>query len=205
MSSQHTIHHSLRHLHCLGNVQYRNPCCFHPNDLPSLADGTFPHDKSNWPATRSWLLGWPKLCWFQLYCSKTLWSISLIYVRHVTWYIHIILTIFQEVTQCLTLWKISLETFCKNFFPGVYIWSRYDAWGPVHQSQLNLSSRLSWVYSCYSCIIQFSYCFAGMWFWTFMQINAHCFGIISNRHTSRTWVLYAKNQFIGSLGMWEWF
>ena len=31
-----------------------------------------------------------------------------------------ILTIFQEATQCLTLWKISLENFCKNFFPGVY-------------------------------------------------------------------------------------
>ena len=33
-------------------------------------------------------------------------------------YIHIILTIFHEATQCLTLWKISLEKFCKNFFQG---------------------------------------------------------------------------------------
>ena len=81
----------------------------------------FPMTKSNWPVSKSWLLGWPKLCWFQLYCSKTLWSISLIFARHITRYIHIILTIFQEATQCLTLWKISLENFCKNFFPGVYV------------------------------------------------------------------------------------
>ena len=77
----------------------------------------------NWPVTKSWLLRRPKLCWFQLYCSKTIWSISLIFARHVTRYIHIILTIFQEATQCLTLWKISLKNICKNFFPGVYIWS----------------------------------------------------------------------------------
>ena len=81
----------------------------------------FPMTKSNWPVTKSWLLEWPKLCWFQLYCSKTIWSISYIFARHVTRYVHIILTIFQETTQCLTLWKISLKKFCKNFFPGVYI------------------------------------------------------------------------------------
>ena len=80
----------------------------------------FPMTKSNWLVTKSWLLGWPKLCWFQLYCLKTIWSISLIFAGHVTRYIHIILTNFQEATQCLTLWKISLEDFCKNFFPGVY-------------------------------------------------------------------------------------
>ena len=45
LSSQYTIHRSLRHLHCLGNVRYCSPRCFHPNDLPSLADGTFPHDE----------------------------------------------------------------------------------------------------------------------------------------------------------------
>ena len=79
----------------------------------------FPMTKSKWQVTKSWLLGWPKLCWFQLYCSKTIWSISLIFPRHITRYIHIILTIFQEATECLTLWIISLENFCKNFFPGV--------------------------------------------------------------------------------------
>ena len=79
----------------------------------------FPMTKSNFPVTKSWLLGWPKLCWFQLYCSKTIWSILLMFARHVTRYIHTILTIFQEATQCLTLWKITLENFCKNFFPGV--------------------------------------------------------------------------------------
>ena len=35
----------------------------------------FPVTKSNWTVTKSWLLGWPKLYWFQLYCSKTLWTI----------------------------------------------------------------------------------------------------------------------------------
>ena len=45
MSSQYTIHHSLRHLHCLGNVRYCSPRCLHANDLPLLADGTFPHDE----------------------------------------------------------------------------------------------------------------------------------------------------------------
>ena len=45
VSSQYTIHRSLRHVHCLGNVRYCSPRCFHPNDLPSLADGTFPHDE----------------------------------------------------------------------------------------------------------------------------------------------------------------
>ena len=35
----------LRHLHCLGNVPYCSYRCFHPNVLPSLADGTFPHDE----------------------------------------------------------------------------------------------------------------------------------------------------------------
>ena len=48
----------------------------------------------NWPVTKSWLFGWPKLCWFHLYCSKTIWSISLIFARHVPSYIHVILTIF---------------------------------------------------------------------------------------------------------------
>ena len=45
VSSKYTIHRSLRHLRCLGNVRYCSPRCFHPNNLPSLADGTFPHDK----------------------------------------------------------------------------------------------------------------------------------------------------------------
>ena len=91
----------------------------------------FPMTKPNKQVTKSWLLGWQKLCWFQLYCSKTIWSISLIFARHVTRYIHIILTFFQEATQCLTLWKISLENFCKNFFPGVY---NHSAKGVSHWS-----------------------------------------------------------------------
>ena len=120
VSSQHIIHRSL-YLHYLGNVRYCSPRCFHPNDLPSLAYGTFPHDEVKLNGHKKLTLGWPKLCWFQLHCSKTIRSISLIFARHITRYIHIILTISQDATQCLTLWKISLENVCKNFFPGVYI------------------------------------------------------------------------------------
>ena len=64
VSSQYTIHRSLRHLHCLGNVRYCSP--------PLLSSQWFAiagMTKSNWPVTKSWLLWWPKLCWFQLYCS----------------------------------------------------------------------------------------------------------------------------------------
>ena len=46
VSSQYTIHRSLQHLHCLGDVRCCSPRCFHPIDLPSLADGTFPHDEA---------------------------------------------------------------------------------------------------------------------------------------------------------------
>ena len=92
------------------------PAAFIPMTFHRWLMVLFPMTKSNWPVTKSWLLGWPKLCWFQLYCSKTIWSISLIFPRHVTRYILIILTIFQEATQCLT--QISLENFCKNFFQG---------------------------------------------------------------------------------------
>ena len=42
VSPQYTIHRFLRHLHCLGNVRYCSSRCFHPSDLPSLADATFP-------------------------------------------------------------------------------------------------------------------------------------------------------------------
>ena len=97
------------------------PAAFIPMTCHRWLMVLFHMTKSNWTVTKSWLLGWPKLCWFQLYCSKTIWSISLIFAKHISRYMHIILTIFQEATQCLTLWKISLENFCKNFFPGVYI------------------------------------------------------------------------------------
>ena len=94
-SSRPRIHRSLWHLHCLGNVRYCSPRCFHPNDLLSLADGTFPHDEVKMTGHKKLTFGWPKLCWFQLYCSKNIWSISLIIARHVTRYTHIILTIFS--------------------------------------------------------------------------------------------------------------
>ena len=104
VSSQYTIHRSLRHLHCLGNVRYCSSSAFIPMTCHCWRMILFPMTKSNWPVTKSWLLGLPKLCWFQLYCSKTKGTFSLIFARHVTRYIHIILTIFQEATQCLTLW-----------------------------------------------------------------------------------------------------
>ena len=40
-----SIHRSLRHLLCLGNVRYCIPRCFNSNDLPSLNDGTSPHEE----------------------------------------------------------------------------------------------------------------------------------------------------------------
>ena len=74
------------------------PAAFIPMTCHRWLVVLFPMAKSNWLVTKSWLLGWPKLCWFQLYCSKTIWSISLIFARHGTRYIHIILIIFQEAT-----------------------------------------------------------------------------------------------------------
>ena len=103
------------------------PAAFIPMTCHRWLMVLFPMTKSNWPVTKSWLLGWPKLCWFQIYCSKTIWSLSFILARHVTRYIHIILTILQA-TQCLTLCKISLENVCKNFFPGVYMISLRRTW-----------------------------------------------------------------------------
>ena len=61
VSSQYTIHRTLQHLHCLGNVRYCSPRCFHPNDLPSLADGTFPHDKVKLPSHKKLTFGVAKV------------------------------------------------------------------------------------------------------------------------------------------------
>ena len=124
MSSQYTLHRSLRHLHCLGNVRYCRPRCFHPNDLPSLADSTFPHDEVKLTGHNKLTFGVAKVVMVSTLLFKDYMVIFTHFARHVTWYIYIILTIFQEATQCLTLWKISLENFCNNFFPGVYFWNR---------------------------------------------------------------------------------
>ena len=61
VSSQYTIHRSLRHLHCLGNVQYCRPRCFHPNYLTSLADGTFPHDEDKLASHKKLTFGVAKI------------------------------------------------------------------------------------------------------------------------------------------------
>ena len=61
VSSQYAIHCSLRHLLCLGNVRYCSPRCYHPNDLPSLADGTFPHDEVKLTSHRKLTFGVAKV------------------------------------------------------------------------------------------------------------------------------------------------
>ena len=96
------------------------PAAFIPMTCHCWLMVLFPMMKPTWWVTKSWLLGWPKLCWFQTLLFKDYMVNFTHFARHVTRYIHIILTIFQEATQCLTLWKIRLENFCKNFFPGVY-------------------------------------------------------------------------------------
>ena len=96
------------------------PAAFIPMTCHRWLMVLFPMTKSSWPVTKKLIFGWSKLCWFQLYCSKTLRSFSLILARHITWYIHIILTIFQEATLFLTLWTISLKNVCKNFIRGVF-------------------------------------------------------------------------------------
>ena len=118
VSSQYTIHRSLRHLHCLGKVRYCSPRYFHPKNLPSLADGTFPHDEVKLTGHKKLTFGVAKF----VLVSTLLFKDYIVNFTHFcqTCYIHIILTICQEATQCLTLWKISLEKFCKNFFPRLY-------------------------------------------------------------------------------------
>ena len=95
--------------------------------------------KLTFHSVRHWMASW-KICQYDVYIpghKKLTFGVAKVvlvstlffkdytvnftlFARHVTRYIHITLTIFQEATQCLTLWKISLEFFCKNFFPGVY-------------------------------------------------------------------------------------
>ena len=132
----------------------------------------FPMTKSNWPVTKSWLLGWPKLCWFQLYCSKTIWSIWLIFSRYVTRYIHIILTILQEATQCLTLWKNKFGKFLQELFSrGVYTWlCNVDAsvCTPRAPFFLGLISIPAWIsnYIHYKVWVEITYPFPNFNGWT---------------------------------------
>ena len=124
MSSQYTIHRSLPHLHCLGNVRYFSPRCCHPNDLPSLADGTFPHDEVKLTGHKKLIFGVAKVVLVSTLLFKDHVVNFTHFARHVTRYIHIILTFFQEKTQCQTLWKISLEKFARTFFQGC-MWQQH--------------------------------------------------------------------------------
>ena len=87
--SQYTVRRSLRHLHCLGNVQYCSPRCFHPNDLPSLADGTFPHDNIK-------LTGHKKLTFG---VAKVILVSTLLFKDYMVIFIHFCQTCYQVYTH----------------------------------------------------------------------------------------------------------
>ena len=111
----------LRHLHCLAKVRYCSPRCFHPNDVPSLADGTFPHDEVELTSHKKLTFGVAKVALVSTLLFKD-YMVNFTHFCHTCdkVYTHHIDN-FQETTQCLTLWKISLENFCKNFFQGCNI------------------------------------------------------------------------------------
>ena len=121
VSSQYTTHLSLRHLHCLGNVRYCSPRCFHPNDLPSLADGTLPHYEVK-------LTGHKKLT-FEV--AKFVLVSTLLFKDYMVNFTHFCQTCYQVYTHhtdnfsgshsMSNTMKISLKNVCKNFFPGVYV------------------------------------------------------------------------------------
>ena len=92
------------------------PAAFIPMTCHRWLKVLFPMTKSNWPVTKSWLLGWPKLCWFQLYCSKTIRSFSPTFARHVTRYIHIILKKFSGSHSMSNTMKNKFGKFCENFY-----------------------------------------------------------------------------------------
>ena len=118
VSSQYTIHRSLRHLHCLGNMRYCSPRCFHPNDLPSLVDGTFYHDEFN-------LTGHKKLTFG---VAKVVLVSTLLFKDDFT---HFCQTCYQVYTHHIdnfsgshsmsNIMKNKFGKFLQEFFPGVYI------------------------------------------------------------------------------------
>ena len=122
VSSQYTIHRSLRHLHCLGNVRYCSPRCFHPNDLPSLADGTFPHDEVKLTGHKKLTLG----------AAKVVLVSTLLFKDYVVNFTHFCQTCYQVYTHYIDNFsgsysmsktmKKKFEKFLQELFSrGVYI------------------------------------------------------------------------------------
>ena len=117
--SLYTIHHSLRDLYCLGNVRYCIPRCFHSNDLPSLALGVFPWRSQTDQSQKFDLRGGQSCVGFnsivqRLYGQFHSFLPDMLPGMYTSYW-----QFFKEATQCLTLWKISLDKFCKNFISGV--------------------------------------------------------------------------------------
>ena len=120
-SLYYTIHRSLWHLHCLDNVRYCSPRCFHPNDLPSMADGTFTHDEVN-------LTGHKKLTFM---VSKVVLVSTLLFKDYLVNFTHFCQICNQVYTHHIDNFSGShsmsntmrnkFGKFCKNFFPGVYM------------------------------------------------------------------------------------
>ena len=109
----------LRHLHCLANVRYCIPRCFHPNDLSSLADGTFPHDEVK-------LTSHKKLTFW---VAKVVLVSTLLFKDYMINFTHFCQTCYQVYTDHIdnfsgshsmsNTMKNKFGNFCKNFFPGV--------------------------------------------------------------------------------------
>ena len=128
VSSRYTIHRSLRHLHCLGNVRYCSPRLFHPNDLPSLADGTFPHDEVK-------LTGHKKLTFG---VAKVLLVSTLLFKDYMVIFTHLCQTCYQIYTHHIDIFSgsHSMSNIMKNkfgiilqeLFPRVYYDQAFAYW-----------------------------------------------------------------------------
>ena len=112
VSSQYTIHRCLRHLHCLANLRCCIPRCFHPNDLPSLADGTFPHDEVK-------LTGHKKLTFL---VTKVVLVSTLLFKDYMVIFTHFCQTCYRVYTLHIDnfLGSHSMSTTMKNKF-GIFL------------------------------------------------------------------------------------
>ena len=138
VSSQYTIHRSLRHLHCLGNVRYCSPRCFHPNDLPSLADGTFPHDEVK-------LTGHKKLTFG---VAKVVLVSTLLFKDYMVNFTHFCQTCYQVYTHHIdnfsgshsmsNTMKNKFEKFLQELFSrGVHVSTRYRVNSGRHEIDIH--------------------------------------------------------------------
>ena len=114
---------SWRHLHCLGNVRYCSPRCFHPNDLPSLVDGTLPqltgHKKLTFRVAKVVLVSSLLFKDYRVNFTHFCQTCSQVYTRHTD--------NFSGSHSMSNTMKNKFGKFCKNFFPGVYNDDMYNS------------------------------------------------------------------------------